>query len=70
MTCPLGREDPFLCPPGVPSAPNEIILATASELFHQRGYSAVTVDQVLEASGLPEAEFYRHFSDKNALGRA
>jgi AcrR family transcriptional regulator len=50
--------------------PREVILSKAGELFLRRGYSAVSVDEVLEASGLPKAEFYRHFSDKTALGRA
>lgn len=48
----------------------EIILSKASELFHRKGYSAVTVDEVIDASGLPKSEFYRNYSDKSALGRA
>jgi AcrR family transcriptional regulator len=54
--------------PDIP--PREIILAKASELFHRNGYSAVTLEQVIAASGLPKSEFYRTYSDKPALGKA
>jgi AcrR family transcriptional regulator len=50
--------------------PREIILAKASELFHRRGYSSVSVDEVIAGSGLPKAEFHRAFSGKSALGKA
>ncbi|MFO8027835.1 MAG: TetR/AcrR family transcriptional regulator [Opitutales bacterium] len=53
---------------GVP--PREIILAKAGELFHHKGYAAVSVDEVITASGLPKSEFYRIFSGKSALGQA
>ncbi|PXA05457.1 hypothetical protein DDZ13_00890 [Coraliomargarita sinensis] len=49
---------------------NERILAAAGELFHKRGYAAVSLDEVITASGLSRAEFYRHFSNKSALGCA
>jgi len=49
--------------------PREIILAKAGELFHRKGYSAVTVDEVIAASGLPKSDFHRAFSSKAALGK-
>jgi AcrR family transcriptional regulator len=48
----------------------EVILSKAGELFHQRGYSSVSVDEIIAASGLSKAEFYRNYSGKSALGRA
>lgn len=54
--------------PEIPS--REIILAKAGELFHRRGYSAVSVDEVIAASGLTKAEFHRNFNSKSALGKA
>lgn len=50
--------------------PREIILAKASELFHKRSYSGVSVEEVIEASGQPKSEFYRAYRDKSALGQA
>ena len=50
--------------------PREIILEKAGELFHRKGYSAVSVEEVIAASGLPKSEFHRAFSGKSALGKA
>ena len=50
--------------------PKEIILAKAGELFHRRGYGAVSVDDVIAASGLPKATFHQNFSSKSKLGCA
>ena len=48
----------------------EVILSKAGELFHRRGYSSVSVEEIIAASGLPKAEFYRSYSGKSALGQA
>ena len=48
----------------------EVILSKAGELFHRKGYSSVSVDEIIAASGLPKAEFYRNYSGKSALGQA
>jgi AcrR family transcriptional regulator len=50
--------------------PRESILAAAAEQFHRRSYAAVTVEEIIAASGQPKAEFYRSFSGKSALGQA
>ena len=50
--------------------PRELILAKAGELFHLRGYGAVTLDEVRTASGLSNAGFYDHFTSKEKLGCA
>jgi AcrR family transcriptional regulator len=50
--------------------PREIILAKAGELFHRKGYAAVTLEEVIAASGMPKSEMHRAFSNKSALGQA
>lgn len=50
--------------------PREIILGKAGELFHKRGYGAVSVDEIIAASGLPKAVFHSNFSSKAKLGCA
>ncbi|HEU4807791.1 MAG TPA: helix-turn-helix domain-containing protein [Homoserinimonas sp.] len=43
------------------------ILLTAYDLFSQRGVRDVTVDEIIRASGVAIATFYRHYSSKNEL---
>jgi len=50
--------------------PREIIMAKAGELFHRKGYSAVSVEEVIVASGLSKSQFHRAFTSKSALGKA
>lgn len=45
----------------------ERLLATASELFYQRGYSEVGIDEIIRESGIAKATFYHHFSSKERL---
>lgn len=49
--------------------PREIILAKAGELFHKRGYGAVTIDDVIAATGLPKSTFHQNFSSRAKLGQ-
>jgi AcrR family transcriptional regulator len=48
----------------------EQILATAYELFTQRGIRAVGVDEVIAQSGVAKATLYKHFRSKNELAMA
>jgi AcrR family transcriptional regulator len=48
----------------------EQILATAYELFTQRGIRAVGVDEVIARSGVAKATLYKHFRSKNELAMA
>lgn len=43
------------------------ILDSASKLFRERGFDAVTVADVMKAAGLTHGGFYRHFESKDAL---
>lgn len=55
---------PALAPP---TAARDRILATAYELFSQRGIRAVGVDELIRTSGVAKATFYRYFPSKDAL---
>lgn len=43
------------------------LLATAAQLVHERGYTAVSVSDICEASGLKKGSFYHFFPSKHAL---
>lgn len=45
------------------------ILASATELFTHRGYSAVTVDEVATGAGVTKGAFYHWFTDKADVAR-
>jgi len=48
--------------------PRELILAKAGELFHLRGYGAVTLDEIIASTGVSKALFHQNFSSKTKLG--
>jgi AcrR family transcriptional regulator len=48
----------------------ERILASAYELFSQRGIRGVGVDELIEHAGVAKATLYRHFSSKDELALA
>lgn len=48
----------------------ERILDEAQRLVLERGFSATTVDAVLEATGTSKGAFFHHFPSKNHLGHA
>lgn len=50
-----------------PSA-HDRILHTASELFHQRGFKEVGINEIIATSGTAKATFYSHFPSKTQLG--
>ncbi|HRQ89776.1 MAG TPA: TetR/AcrR family transcriptional regulator [Bacteroidia bacterium] len=52
-----------------PSAKDRI-LATAGELFFQRGYSGVGINEIIEKAGTAKASFYQHYPSKEALCEA
>lgn len=45
----------------------EKILAAARRLFHERGFHAVSVDEIGAAAGATGAAIYRHFSGKEEI---
>lgn len=55
--------------PGRPAAgsPREKIVTVAYELFARRGIRDVGVDELIRASGVAKATFYRHFRSKDEV---
>ena len=43
------------------------ILRSARELFNRKGYSEVSIDQIMAAADLTRGGFYNHFSSKEEL---
>lgn len=43
------------------------ILGEATRLFRERGFSGVSVSEIMKATGLTHGPFYNHFSSKEAL---
>ncbi len=46
------------------------IIEAACELFHQRGYQAVGVQEICDAAGVKKGSFYHFFRSKQALALA
>jgi AcrR family transcriptional regulator len=45
----------------------ERIVNSARRLFNRRGFSEVTIDEIMEHAGLTRGGFYRHFATKEQL---
>ncbi len=45
----------------------ERIVNSARRLFNRRGFTEVTIDQIMEHAGLTRGGFYRHFDTKEQL---
>lgn len=45
----------------------ELILASAAQLFAQRGYSATSMNEVADACGMSKPSLYHYFKDKYTL---
>lgn len=45
----------------------DIILGTAKRLFIQQGYTATSIRQIAEESGIAKATVFHHFADKESL---
>ena len=43
------------------------IVRAAADLFHSRGLSSTTIDEIIEAAGIAKAEFHHHFKNKLEL---
>jgi len=46
------------------------ILNTASELFQERGYTEIGINEIIAKSGTAKATFYSNFASKEILGEA
>src|SRR5437773_7060112 len=45
----------------------EKILESARRLFNRKGYSGVTIEEIMSDAGLTHGGFYRHFHGKDEL---
>jgi TetR/AcrR family transcriptional regulator, transcriptional repressor for nem operon len=43
------------------------ILKSAARLFNRKGFSEVTIDEIMTSAGLTHGGFYRHFKSKDEL---
>lgn len=55
------RKDPDL-------SPADRLVAAATDLFYQRGFNAVSVDDIIEAGQVTRPTLYRRFQSKDNLG--
>jgi TetR/AcrR family transcriptional repressor of nem operon len=44
------------------------LIESAVEVFHARGFNGCSVQDIVEAAGVPKGSFYNHFASKEALG--
>jgi TetR/AcrR family transcriptional repressor of nem operon len=44
------------------------LIESAVEVFHARGFNGCSVQDIVEAAGIPKGSFYNHFASKEALG--
>src|SRR6202166_721624 len=44
------------------------LVASAVEVFHARGVNGCSVQDIVDAAGVPKGSFYNHFDSKEALG--
>jgi TetR/AcrR family transcriptional repressor of nem operon len=45
----------------------EKIVESARRLFNRKGFSEVSIDEIMDSAGLTRGGFYRHFTDKDEL---
>jgi DNA-binding transcriptional regulator YbjK len=43
------------------------IITSAARLFNRKGFSEVTISEIMTAAGLTHGGFYRHFKSKDEL---
>lgn len=59
----------FGMPPG-PRTGRDRLIAAGIELFYQRGFQGVGLDQVISHAGVTKTTFYKHFESKDELAIA
>jgi AcrR family transcriptional regulator len=53
-----------------PDSARDRIIATAAELFHNTGYNATGIDQILKAARATKGSFHHHFGSKKEIALA
>src|SRR6202044_3740203 len=70
MTCIMNnvkREVVMRYPAAETAEKHARILDEAARLFRERGFSGVSVSEIMKATGLTHGPFYNHFDSKEAL---
>ena len=44
------------------------LIKSAVDVFHARGFNGCSVQDIVDAAGVPKGSFYNHFDSKEALG--
>jgi AcrR family transcriptional regulator len=52
------------------AATRELLLATARDVFTERGYAATSIDDIVQRAGVAKGSLYHHFESKEAIFRA
>src|ERR1700735_2187223 len=63
----FGLEERMRYPAAETAEKHDRILNEASRLFRERGFTRVSVSEVMKATGLTHGPFYNHFASKEAL---
>jgi AcrR family transcriptional regulator len=48
----------------------DLIIRTSMKLFNQKGYSQTSIQDIMDATGLPKGAIYRRFENKNDIALA
>ena len=51
-------------------ATRELLVATARQLFTERGYAATSIEDIVQSAGVAKGSLYHHFDGKEAIFRA
>lgn len=51
-----------------PDAPRMLLVRAGVAVLTEKGFSAVSVDEILSAAGVPKGSFYHYFDSKGAFG--
>ncbi|MCD9119637.1 TetR/AcrR family transcriptional regulator [Cupriavidus sp. UGS-1] len=57
-------------PPSTTADVRQHILDTAKPIMLRKGFSAVGLNEILQAAGVPKGSFYHYFGSKEAFGEA
>ncbi len=58
------------CGPDHAKGTRQLLIATARELFTERGFAATSIEEIIQRAGVAKGALYHHFSGKNDLFRA
>ena len=51
------------------AATRDLLVATARDVFTERGYAATSIDDIVQRAGVAKGSLYHHFESKEAIFR-